>query len=49
MYTATSITGVSLEDYTREAMPLYAALVAVLLLVTFVPAVSLWLPGIVFD
>jgi tripartite ATP-independent transporter DctM subunit len=49
MYTATSIAGVSLEDYTREALPLYAALITVLLLVTFVPAVSLWLPGLVFD
>jgi TRAP-type C4-dicarboxylate transport system permease large subunit len=48
MYTATSIAGVNLEDYTREALPLYAALVSVLLLVTFVPELSLWLSGLVF-
>ena len=48
MYTATSITGVSITDYTREALPLYGALLIVLLLVTFVPAISLWLPGLVF-
>jgi len=48
MYTATSISGVSLEDYTREALPLYAALLTVLLFVTFVPSISLWLPNLVF-
>jgi tripartite ATP-independent transporter DctM subunit len=48
MYTATSIADVKIEDYTREALPLYVALVSVLLLVTFVPNVSLWLPSLVF-
>jgi TRAP-type C4-dicarboxylate transport system permease large subunit len=48
MYTATSIAGVNIEDFAREALPLYAALVAVLLLVTFVPELTLWLPGVVF-
>ena len=48
MYTATSIAGVNIEDFAREALPLYAALIAVLLLVTFVPELSLWLPGLVF-
>jgi tripartite ATP-independent transporter DctM subunit len=48
MYTATSISGVRLEDYTREAWPLFSALVAVLLLVSTVPAISLWLPNLVF-
>ncbi len=49
MQTATSISGVTMEDFTREAWPMFAALVAVLLLVSFVPAVSLWLPNLVFD
>jgi tripartite ATP-independent transporter DctM subunit len=48
MYTATSIAGVKIEDFAREALPLYAALVAVLLLVTFIPELTLWLPGVVF-
>jgi TRAP-type C4-dicarboxylate transport system permease large subunit len=48
MYTVTSIANVRLEDYTREALPLFAALVSALLLVTFVPALSLWLAGLVF-
>lgn len=49
MQTATSISGVTMEDFTREALPMFAALIAVLLLVTFVPAISLWLPNLVFD
>jgi tripartite ATP-independent transporter DctM subunit len=48
MYTATSIAGVKIEDFAREALPLYAALVTVLLLVTFVPGLTLWLPAVVF-
>jgi tripartite ATP-independent transporter DctM subunit len=49
MYTAASITGVSIERFAREALPLYAALIAVLLAVTFVPALSLTLPDLLFD
>lgn len=48
MYTAISIVDVPLERYTREALPLFAALVAVLLLITFVPALSLTLPNLFF-
>jgi TRAP-type C4-dicarboxylate transport system permease large subunit len=48
MYTVTSIADVKIEDFTREALPLFAALVSVLLLVTFVPELSLWLAGLVF-
>jgi tripartite ATP-independent transporter DctM subunit len=48
MYTATSIAGVNIEDFAREALPLYAALIAVLLIITFIPELSLWLPGLVF-
>jgi tripartite ATP-independent transporter DctM subunit len=49
MYTATSIAGVGIEDYTYEALPLYVALVSVLLLVTFVPDLSLTLPNLLFN
>jgi tripartite ATP-independent transporter DctM subunit len=48
MYTAISTMGVSIEAFTRQALPLIAALIAVLLLVTFVPAVSLTLPDLLF-
>ena len=49
MYTAISTTGVSIETFTREALPLIAALIAILLLVTFAPALSLTLPNLLFE
>ena len=48
MYTAISVVGVPLERYIKEALPLIAALIAVLFLVTFVPALSLTLPSLLF-
>jgi TRAP-type C4-dicarboxylate transport system permease large subunit len=38
---------VKLEEVMRGIWPFYAAMSAVLLLVTFVPALSLWLPALV--
>ena len=49
MYATISIVGVKLERYAREALPLLGALIVVLLLVTFTPALSLWLPNLLFD
>lgn len=40
------IAGSPLHEVFREAVPFTIALVAVLVLVTFVPALALWLPGI---
>ena len=48
MYTVVSIIGVPLERYVAEALPLIGALIAVLLLVTFIPALSLTLPNLLF-
>jgi tripartite ATP-independent transporter DctM subunit len=48
MYTAISITDVPMEQYVREALPLFAALLAVLLLITFVPALTLTMPNLLF-
>ena len=45
LYTVCSITGSSIEDYSREIVPFLLALIVVLLVVTFVPQVSLLLPG----
>jgi tripartite ATP-independent transporter DctM subunit len=39
------IAGAPLNEVFREALPFTFALLAVLLLVTFVPALALWLPG----
>jgi TRAP-type C4-dicarboxylate transport system permease large subunit len=36
-----------MEDVTRTMWPFYVPMLAVLLLVTYVPALSLWLPSLV--
>lgn len=48
LYTACSITGCSVEEFTREFLPFLVAMVIVLLLVTFVPEVSLSLPRLLY-
>lgn len=48
MFTTCAILKVPLEAFTREALPFIAAMLAVLMLVTYVPALSLWLPNLVF-
>jgi TRAP-type transport system large permease protein len=45
-FTATSILRVPSSEYTREAMPLLLALLAVLALITAVPQLSLFLPNL---
>lgn len=49
MYTTCSITGVSVGAFTRKALPLFAAMIVTLLLVTFIPELSLWLPRLVYE
>lgn len=44
LFTCCSVGNVSLEQITRPVLPLILALIAVLLLVTYVPAVSMTLP-----
>lgn len=48
LYTVCSITGSTVKGYTREIWPLLLAQVAVLLLITYVPAFTLTLPELVF-
>lgn len=48
MYTVCAITGATPGGYAREVWPLLIAVISVLLLVTFVPALTLVLPGLVF-
>jgi TRAP-type C4-dicarboxylate transport system permease large subunit len=38
---------VKLEDVMRGIWPFYGVMFAVLMLVTFIPALSLWLPSVV--
>ena len=46
MFTACSVTGVSIAGFIRAAIPFYFVLFGMLLLFTFVPLISLWLPGL---
>jgi tripartite ATP-independent transporter DctM subunit len=46
LYVASNISGASMDDISRWVMPFFLALVAALLLVTYIPALSLWLPDL---
>jgi len=46
MFIANSITGTKTGEFVREALPLIGALICVLMLVTFVPAISTFLPNL---
>ncbi|GAB3347747.1 TRAP transporter large permease [Chromohalobacter beijerinckii] len=48
MFTTCSITGVKVPDFIRAIMPYWLLLVGILLIVTFVPAVSMTLPNWIF-
>lgn len=44
LFVGCSVARTGIETVVRPLLPMYAAMVAVLLLVTFVPEISLWLP-----
>lgn len=46
LYVLSSVTGMSFPEVARGALPFLVPLGAVLLVVTFIPALSLWLPGV---
>ena len=46
LFVGCAIGKVTMEQVSRELWPFYGAMCAALLLVTFVPAISLWLPGL---
>lgn len=48
MYCTCEISDVSIEDFLRSVWPFYLALIALLFTVTYVPALTLWLPSVVF-
>lgn len=49
MFVSCSVLRVSIQRFTVEALPLLAALFAVLALITFVPELVLWLPSRMMD
>ncbi len=46
LYVASNISGASMEEVSRWALPFVLALLAALLLITYIPALSLWLPNL---
>ncbi|TCR70091.1 TRAP transporter large permease [Bosea sp. BK604] len=46
LYVVAGIAKVSIADLTREIWPYVLALVGVLMLITYIPAISLWLPNL---
>lgn len=46
LYVASNISGASMDDISRWVMPFFLALVGALLLITYIPALSLWLPDL---
>ena len=44
LFVACAVAKVKLEQLLRPLLPMYLAMIAVLLLITYVPAISEWLP-----
>ncbi|MEY8141169.1 TRAP transporter large permease [Falsihalocynthiibacter sp. CO-5D18] len=49
MFTTCAITGVSIADFIKASVPFYIVLFGMLLVLTFVPQLSLWLPDLKFN
>ncbi|MFC4870320.1 TRAP transporter large permease [Negadavirga shengliensis] len=49
LFVASSIGNISLERITKAGLPFLLVSILILLLVTYVPEVSLWLPGLFYD
>jgi len=47
LFVASAISGLKIETISKRLMPFLSVLVIVVLLITYVPAVTLWLPGLV--
>ena len=47
LFVGCAIGKVTMEQVTKELWPFYGAMCVALLLVTYIPAISLWLPGLV--
>jgi TRAP-type C4-dicarboxylate transport system permease large subunit len=47
LFVGCAVGKVKLEEVMRSIWPFYGVMLAVLMLVTFIPALSLWLPSVV--
>jgi len=48
MFTTCSITEVPIEDFIRESIPFIIALIVALLIVTYMPALVMFLPNLIY-
>lgn len=46
LYLGSGLSGVKLEELSRRMLPFYAIMVLALFLITYIPQISLWLPGL---
>ena len=46
LFVASAVSGVKLEQVVKSMLPFYLALFAVLIVITYVPIISLWLPSV---
>lgn len=46
LFVSSSIAKISLKDQMRDLLPMLAVLIGVLLLVTYIPGLTLWLPSL---
>lgn len=49
LYVASGISGIKLEHLSRRMLPFYALMIVALLIITFIPQVSLWLPNLLIN
>lgn len=48
LFIVTSITGLTIPQILKAAKPFFAPVIILLLLVTYVPAISTWIPSLLF-
>ena len=49
LFVGVKVGGVKLEDVIKQLIPYFVAIIAVLMLVTYIPQLSLWLPSLMGD
>ncbi|WP_199621488.1 TRAP transporter large permease [Paenibacillus alkalitolerans] len=49
MFTTCSITGCKFDEFIKEVIPFWITLIIALLLLTFIPAITLWLPRLLMS
>ncbi len=49
LFIGCSVTNIKIEKVIKPLLPMFVAMIVVLLLVTYIPKLSLWLPGLLLD